>query len=285
MKFTTVLFYILAALAGFAAISCFADGDFGAGVVGLAFVGLFIWLARRQRKNVAKPGTVPPPTPPTPPIFPSSPSSAAIAAAVIRPNAGSNPARWNAQYQYIYENVEIFTPKEIPVDYTPTMLGEAVTLQQAPENPHDNRAVVVLLDGKPIGYLYRGKFQDMSNDFLAAGRAIDVEIEGYNAGEGKIRVKLSFPYKHTPDIITGKLTGNSNNAMQDTISYTQEGETVDVEYDADKKKYLVTCGDDIGYLPSAMAARLSEDEEYEGVVESVDLSDAGKYAVVVSIRL
>lgn len=282
MKFVTVLFYALAALFGIVAISCFADGDFTVGLVGVAVTGLFIYLGIRRGKKAAK--SAPPQAAQFNP--PQAPVAAPASVAVTRPSAGGGPARWNSKYQYIYEDVEIFTPKEMPVDYKPALIGETVTLQQAPENPHDSRAVVALLNGRPIGYLYRGKFQDMANDFLAAGHAVDAEIEKYAAGEGKIYLQLSFPYRRTPDIITAKLTGNGNESMQDAAATLSVGESVDIEYDMENDKYLVSCGaDDIGYLPSSAAGRLSEDEEYEGVVESSELNDAGKYVVAVSIRL
>ena len=45
--------------------------------------------------------------------------------------------------------------------------GDWVTLELEPENPHDADAVRLVLDnGRILGYLYKGKLQNMAGDFL-----------------------------------------------------------------------------------------------------------------------
>lgn len=55
--------------------------------------------------------------------------------------------------------------------------GTEVELVQEPNNIYDTRAVAVMDGLDCIGYLYRGKFQDMANDFLEAGKPIVAIVE------------------------------------------------------------------------------------------------------------
>lgn len=55
--------------------------------------------------------------------------------------------------------------------------GTEVELVQEPDNIYDSRAVAVMDGSDCIGYLYRGKFQDMANDFLEAGKPIVAIVE------------------------------------------------------------------------------------------------------------
>ena len=65
--------------------------------------------------------------------------------------------------RYSYDHVDVACPSS--QDYASA--GDWVSLELEPDNPYDDRAVRLVLDnGRPLGYLYKGKLQDMANDFL-----------------------------------------------------------------------------------------------------------------------
>jgi len=65
--------------------------------------------------------------------------------------------------RYSYDHVDVACPSS--QDYASA--GDWVSLELEPDNPHDDSAVRLVLDnGHILGYLYKGKLQDMANDFL-----------------------------------------------------------------------------------------------------------------------
>lgn len=85
---------------------------------------------------------------------------------------------------YHYEDVEITSWDYIPNDIE---IGNRIVFIQEPENPVDDKAVRLMFvpQRRKFGYLYRGKLQDMANDYI-------------NRGD-KVVARLSFlqfkPYK------------------------------------------------------------------------------------------
>ena len=65
--------------------------------------------------------------------------------------------------RYSYTHVDVACP--LSQEYASA--GDWVTLELEPENPHDADAVRLVLDnGRILGYLYKGKLQNMAGDFL-----------------------------------------------------------------------------------------------------------------------
>lgn len=65
--------------------------------------------------------------------------------------------------RYSYDHVDVACPSS--QDYA--SVGDWVSLELEPDNQYDDRAVRLVLDnGHLLGYLYKGKLQDMANDFL-----------------------------------------------------------------------------------------------------------------------
>ena len=55
--------------------------------------------------------------------------------------------------------------------------GDTVLLVQEPDNPHDPQAVAVMSDDECVGYLHKGRLQDMANDYLKKDRPVIGVIE------------------------------------------------------------------------------------------------------------
>lgn len=75
--------------------------------------------------------------------------------------------------EYFYTDVGVYVPDLIRLCSSPEAVPlQSVVLWQDSSNPYDNRAVAVCQSNGPIGYLYRGKIQDIVNDWLDDGRRV-----------------------------------------------------------------------------------------------------------------
>lgn len=83
-----------------------------------------------------------------------------------------------------------------------------------------------------------------------------------------------------------RLIGNSRNAeMQEQIDLCEVGDECTLEFDADKDKYLVSCGAPIGYLPKS-ARRLVDEYGAEDVTVTIDdtsIDSDGRASVYVTV--
>ena len=73
------------------------------------------------------------------------------------------------------------------------------------------------------------------------------------------------------------LTGNKKIEMQDNISFCEINDEVEIEYNYDNGKLLVSSGYDIGYLPNKYDYLI--DVSHKAFVESIDLNDEDDYVV------
>ena len=73
--------------------------------------------------------------------------------------------------KYHHKDVEITSWEYIPQD---VKIGNQIVLIQEPTNEADDKAVMLLFvpQRKKLGYLYRGKLQDMANDYINRGDKI-----------------------------------------------------------------------------------------------------------------
>jgi hypothetical protein len=83
---------------------------------------------------------------------------------------------------------------------------------------------------------------------------------------------------------TCRLTGNLNSEMQDNISLCSEGDTVTVEYDYDKEKYMATAYAEIGYFPKSAEPIIDGENGYIAMVERIEENENGKYVIYVNLE-
>lgn len=98
---------------------------------------------------------------------------------------------------YRYTNVGVFVPYTEVFGHPALVEGAVVSFRQEPENRHDPHAVAVVIGRKRIGYLFKGKLQDMANDWLdrgesVAGRVIRVDPGSVDAKSNGVRINLYF---------------------------------------------------------------------------------------------
>lgn len=94
---------------------------------------------------------------------------------------------------YHYENVNICLWNGIVPDETKA--DNKIVLIQEKKNKADPRAILLLLvpQKKKIGYIYRGKLQDMVNDYLEKGdkvtaRISDIQFSPY----ASVKIDIAF---------------------------------------------------------------------------------------------
>ncbi len=74
---------------------------------------------------------------------------------------------------YFYTDVGVYVPDLVALSSSPEAIPlQGVALFQDSNNVYDNKAVAVCQSCGPIAYLYRGKIQDMANDWLGSGRKV-----------------------------------------------------------------------------------------------------------------
>ncbi|MDR1217203.1 MAG: hypothetical protein LBJ99_01310 [Oscillospiraceae bacterium] len=93
---------------------------------------------------------------------------------------------------YHYEKVKVVILSGQEPDFKSLNPGDIVQFAQEQTNSHDKNAVVVESGSRKLGYLYKGKMQDMVNDFINKDDAILSHIDSIDDDNGKITVYIAF---------------------------------------------------------------------------------------------
>lgn len=98
---------------------------------------------------------------------------------------------------YHYSDVRIFVPYLDVLDRPDVVKGAVVTFRKEPENKFDSHAVAVVVGRKRIGYLYRGKLQNMANAWLdrgdtVSGRIVRCEPDAYKPKGNALSIDINF---------------------------------------------------------------------------------------------
>lgn len=171
--------------------------------------------------------------------------------------------------------------------------GEDLTFSPEPENEYDNKAVAIFLDEAKVGYVYKGKIQDMLNDWIKRNDFFRGYINKINKPENFVTYKIAF-YKNKDTfehktfslVKTGKKI-NEDLKRSDNLELMSEGDAVSVDYDSYDDCFVVYNEDyeEIGELPSSAENFIGEDAKCIGIIESMDYDDNGKPKAKVTIYL
>lgn len=95
---------------------------------------------------------------------------------------------------YKYDNVKLYILSGQEPDYSDLIIGEDVRLIQEPQNVYDNRAVYAetVKSKIKIGYLYKNKLQDMTNEYIDQNIPIVAFIDGINKAKDEISLFMAF---------------------------------------------------------------------------------------------
>ena len=103
----------------------------------------------------------------------------------------------SGKVEYLYTDVGVYVPDVNMLNTPEVYITGAVVFAKEPNNPQDQRAILVCQSDGPIGYLYRGKIQSMVNDWLDSGK----QVFGYisyinkshpNANKDGIKIDVAF---------------------------------------------------------------------------------------------
>lgn len=93
---------------------------------------------------------------------------------------------------YFYRDVSIFTKLNLP-EVRVDLNGVELNFVQEPENEYDAKAVAIYtIVGEKVGYLYKGKLQDMANDYLRMGFPVWGAISSIDTDENKYQICVAF---------------------------------------------------------------------------------------------
>lgn len=205
------------------------------------------------------------------------------------------PQELGWEVKYNYKDVKMALPK---MEYFKEKLNSSqITLQmyQDKKNEYDENAVM-LADGlDSVGYLYKGKIQDMANDWIDRDDKIYVGVSKIDIEKEEVFLTLAFYksieetlmlYKKSATLVRTSIKQEFED-RQENISYLEEGDFVDIDiYTTEFENAVVTdsSGGELGELPTALSEKMREDNyDYIGKVIALTENDSGKYGVKIMI--
>ena len=174
--------------------------------------------------------------------------------------------------------------------------GKQITFKFEPENEFDDKAVSLSVEGKKIGYVYRGKIQDMIHSYYKQGRQICGYLNKYSAAERKATYKIGFykpaDYFENKQFSLVKTTKKIDEytTRAENLSYCDEGDVVTIECDsfADDSYVVYADGyDEIGELPKSAVNFIEENnpKKIYGILNTIEEDDNGKLKAKITVYL
>ena len=172
--------------------------------------------------------------------------------------------------------------------------GKHLTFEPEPTNPYDAKAIKISFRGNKIGYVYRGKIQDMINDWISRGDTFVGYINKYSLTNNTATYKIGF-YKSLDKyeskqfslVKTSKRIDEYTTRI-DNLECCEPGELVELDYDSFDETCIVhdSSGGEIGELPKS-AIKFIESSDYDniiGLIKNIDYA-SDKPKCYVSIHL
>lgn len=195
---------------------------------------------------------------------------------------------------YKYEQ-NLYIVDDDAFDFIPGSGGKAITFKQEPSNPHDKNAVAVYLENKKIGYVYRGKIQDMINDFIKRGDLILGYLNKYSITEKTATYKIGFysPLTkfdsrqfHLVKIHT-KPTPDEHYSRAEALASCKVGDNLEVIYDDSEDIYKVSGFInfdilEVGELPPN-ASNFIKGEKYKqlpAILDEISIEEDNEYNII-----
>lgn len=157
--------------------------------------------------------------------------------------------------------------------------GSKITFVPEPENVYDSSAISILLGGEKIGYVYRGKIQDMINDWLKRNDYFTGYINKYSIENNNATFKIGFykplniyKNKRFPLTKTTKKPDEfTHYSRYENLCECEDGDFVLIEQDYEDN-YIVTTefGDEIGELPKTSTTFIESERTLKKVVGIFD---------------
>lgn len=151
--------------------------------------------------------------------------------------------------------------------------GTPITFAQEPDNKYDDKAVAIYLESKKIGYVYRGRTQDMCNDWFKRDMLFIGHLAKINVAENTATYKIGFyrplaerENKLFPLLrITKTVDDFEISSRYENLSVMDEGDEVDY-YNG-----LVCDGmNELGELSDKAMDYIEQFEKVALIIESID---------------
>lgn len=164
--------------------------------------------------------------------------------------------------------------------------GKNLDIVLESENEYDPRAVALYLEGKKIGYVHRGRIQDMIHDWIARGDEIRCCLKRLTAEDAYFLIGFYKDFDYFKGR-TFKLIGVTKKD-DEGISRARNAEMLSpgdgVWVFVDDDKYIVTDGPlDFGELPKSAIEYAESASRIVGRVEECDFDNNGKPEIYVTI--
>lgn len=179
--------------------------------------------------------------------------------------------------KYFYDDVKISAEKNLTVE---CKVNETLILSHEKDNEYDENAVAVLNgDRVKLGYLYKGKLQQMVLDFMEREDDIIARIASYKPQENEIIIALAF-YRPIPkEEIVEKFRVSVSESKYFENYYFMEGSQVNVMYDFDKDKYMI---EEFAKLPERFE-HYADNHDYIFVILDDKENDSGSHSIQIGI--
>lgn len=196
---------------------------------------------------------------------------------------------WILQYQYERDLCLYGCNFEDLIDQE----GEEITFRQEPENTYDPCAVAVYLDDTKIGYIFKGRTQEMTNDWLKRDLVVGGLINSIDEESKEVTYQIAY---YVPDsaaqskvfsLIATSKKDFFGNRRSENIIYCKIGDELVILSDYDTYTVYSAAGDELGELGASFRS-WAEKITYNtiaGVIDDIYDDENGNPKMKVKIML
>lgn len=192
---------------------------------------------------------------------------------------------------YDFQRVNIAMVKHADPNYSKFGKTDECEFVPEPENEYDKKAIKVMCNKQFLGYIYKGKIQDMIHDWWKKGDPIRATIQTINLEENTISLYVAFyrdPFEGIEkyESLRTKLTKTSKKIdeytnRQDACTFLERGDKLDLEFDDESETYVVlnVLVEEVGEINKSISTKIKEREDVGEpicLVEETTEDDNGK---------
>lgn len=193
--------------------------------------------------------------------------------------------------KYEYENKSIAMVEMASPNYSKFEKFDEIKFEPDPTNQYDGKAIKILCNDIFLGYVYKGKEQDMIHDWIKKSQPIYAVVTSIDKENNNIKFYIAFyknPFENIErfEKIKTKLIKISKKidddySRQDVCQFLERGEQLELEYDDDTETFVAKTqdGEEAGELSKVISKKIMEKfDEHEPIclVEEPTEDDNGK---------
>ena len=165
--------------------------------------------------------------------------------------------------------------------------GDSISFRHEPENPYDENAIVVERIAssrkQKLGYLHKGRFQEMVIDFLKRDDDVSGHILQHDISENIIVISLEF-YKKFDDTIvekyfTIKLSEKKYDSLVEDGEMFATGYEISIEHDEIEDRYMI---ESWAKLPQRLNV-YAESDDYLFYLDDDEINDDDSHTLKIGV--